>query len=116
MIALGTDKGSVSVWDLKRGALAYSLGEVMTRRTAPHAAASRKPLEQDKWDDNKQHTLSHTHTNARAMHVMGILGDACDGYILSWYEVQETDGQNSHGDSRLKRGLSCLCVSFFFRF
>ncbi len=28
MIALGTDKGSVSVWDLKRGALAYSLGEV----------------------------------------------------------------------------------------
>ncbi|CAM9955197.1 unnamed protein product, partial [Ectocarpus fasciculatus] len=27
MIALGTDKGSVSVWDLKRGALAYSLGE-----------------------------------------------------------------------------------------
>lgn len=28
MIALGTDKGSVSVWDLKRGALAHSLGEV----------------------------------------------------------------------------------------
>eukprot|EP00752_Nemacystus_decipiens_P008411 g7521.t1 len=27
MIALGTDKGSVSVWDLKRGALAHSLGE-----------------------------------------------------------------------------------------
>ncbi|CAM9922811.1 unnamed protein product, partial [Hapterophycus canaliculatus] len=27
MIALGTDKGSVSVWDLKRGALAFSLGE-----------------------------------------------------------------------------------------
>lgn len=27
-IALGTDKGSVSVWDLKRGALAHSLGEV----------------------------------------------------------------------------------------
>ena len=28
MIALGTDKGSISVWDLKRGALAHSLGEV----------------------------------------------------------------------------------------
>eukprot|EP00904_Undaria_pinnatifida_P002401 jgi/Undpi1/12161/HiC_scaffold_5.g01837.m1 len=27
MIALGTDKGSISVWDLKRGALAHSLGE-----------------------------------------------------------------------------------------
>lgn len=32
MIALGTDKGSVSVWDLKRGALAHSLGEVSTSR------------------------------------------------------------------------------------
>lgn len=28
LIALGTDKGTISVWDLKRGALAHSLGEV----------------------------------------------------------------------------------------
>ncbi|CAM9960738.1 unnamed protein product [Sphacelaria rigidula] len=27
LIALGTDKGTISVWDLKRGALAHSLGE-----------------------------------------------------------------------------------------
>lgn len=37
MIALGTDKGSVSVWDLKRGALAFSLGEV--RVAVPFFAA-----------------------------------------------------------------------------
>ena len=40
MIALGTDKGSVSVWDLKRGALAHSLGEVSISRK-PHG-----PLQQ----------------------------------------------------------------------
>lgn len=32
MIALGTDKGSISLWDLKRGALAHSLGEVCAGR------------------------------------------------------------------------------------
>ncbi|CAN0560041.1 unnamed protein product, partial [Laminaria digitata] len=32
MIALGTDKGSISLWDLKRGALAHSLGEVRAGR------------------------------------------------------------------------------------
>lgn len=28
LIALGTDKGSISLWDLKRGTVVHSLGEV----------------------------------------------------------------------------------------
>lgn len=34
LIALGTDKGTISVWDLKRGALAHALGEVSVRKNA----------------------------------------------------------------------------------